>query len=68
MPYSINRKNTELIVDFGKTSYISSAGLRTILLARKTMIGQGSMKVIHVSREIMDIFELTGFSGLVGLE
>lgn len=59
---------TELILDFANLSYISSAGLRVLLIAQKTMSAQGSMKVCNVNDVIMEIFELTGFSGIITIE
>lgn len=52
---------TELIMDFEKLEYISSAGLRVLLSAQKTMNNQGSMKVIHVNETIMEIFEIISY-------
>ena len=59
---------TELIIDFQKLEYISSAGLRVLLSAQKVMGKQGDMKVTHVSEEIMEIFEVTGFSDILTIE
>ncbi len=59
---------TELVFDFEKLEYISSAGLRLLLSAQKTMNKQGSMKVINVGEEIMEIFEITGFSDILTIE
>ena len=59
---------TELIMDFQKLEYISSAGLRVLLSAQKVMGKQGDMKVTHVSEEIMEIFEVTGFSDILTIE
>ena len=58
----------ELVLDLEKMTYISSSGLRVFLQARKSMQGQGSMKVLHVSSDVMDIFDMTGFTGFLGLE
>ena len=58
----------ELTVDLAKLDYISSAGLRVLLSAQKTMNRQGTMKVIHVKPEIMDIFEVTGFVDILDIE
>lgn len=41
--------------DLANLEYISSAGLRVLLSAQKTMNMQGSMKVINVGEEIMEI-------------
>ena len=59
---------TELILDFEKLDYISSAGLRVLLSAQKTMTKQGSMKIIHVNEMVMEVFEVTGFSDILTIE
>ena len=56
---------TELVFDFTKLDYISSAGLRVLLSAQKQMSKQGSMKVTHVNEMVMEVFEVTGFAGLL---
>ena len=58
----------ELTFDFEKLDYISSAGLRVLLAAQKTMNRQGSMKVIHANEMILEIFEVTGFSDILTVE
>ena len=58
---------TELVYDLAKLEYISSAGLRVLLSAQKTMNKQGSMKVINVGEEIMEIFEITGFTDILNI-
>ncbi len=58
----------ELVMDFEKLEYISSAGLRVLLSAQKVMSKQGSMKVIHVSDLIKEIFEVTGFIDILTIE
>ena len=59
---------TELTFDFEKLDYISSAGLRVLLAAQKTMNRQGSMNVKNVNEIIMEIFEVTGFSDILTIE
>ena len=59
---------TELIMDFEKLEYISSAGLRVLLSAQKVMNKQGSMKLIHVCDPVMEVFEVTGFSDILTIE
>lgn len=58
----------ELVMDFKNLDYVSSAGLRVLLMAQKTMNAQGSMKVINVSDTINEIFEVTGFSDILTIE
>ena len=55
----------ELIIDLKEVDYISSAGLRVILLAQKTMSAQGSMSVANVQEDVMEVFELTGFTDIL---
>ena len=59
---------TALTLDFEKLEYISSAGLRVLLSAQKTMNRQGTMKLTHVNETIMEIFEVTGFSDILTVE
>ena len=59
---------TLLTLDFGKLEYISSAGLRVLLSAQKTMNKQGEMKLTHVNDTIMEIFEITGFADILTIE
>lgn len=58
----------ELVLDFTDLEYISSAGLRVILKAQKTMNAQGSMVIRNVSEDIMDIFDITGFIDILTVE
>ena len=59
---------TELTFDLAALEYISSAGLRVLLSAQKTMNRQGTMKLTHVNETIMEIFEVTGFSDILPVE
>lgn len=59
---------SNLIFDFTDVDYISSAGLRVLLSAQKTMNKQGSMKLTGVRSEIMEIFEVTGFTDILTIE
>ena len=59
---------TTLVIDMTALDYISSAGLRVLLSAQKTMNKQGEMKVVHVGETIMEIFEVTEFSDILIIE
>ena len=64
-----NLSNIKLLVlDFAKLEYLSSAGLRVLLIAQKIMDSQGKMIVKNVNSTIMDIFEMTGFSNILSFE
>ena len=57
-----------LILDMKSLEYISSAGLRVLLGAQKKMQKIGSMKVINVCEEVMEVFEMTGFADILVIE
>ena len=59
---------SELVFDLSKLEYISSAGLRVLLSAQKTMNKQGNMVVKNVSNSIMEIFDVTGFSDILTID
>ena len=56
------------ILDFAKLQYTSSAGLRVILLAQKTMNKQGKMILKNVVEAVMEVFEMTGLYDLLTIE
>jgi anti-sigma B factor antagonist len=56
---------TELVLDLKELDYISSAGLRVLLAAQKTMNKQGAMKVQNVNETVNEIFEVTGFTDIL---
>ncbi len=59
----------ELVIDMGETTYISSVGLRAFVSAQKKLnkVG-GSMTLTQVKPCIMEIFEVTGFAGVLTIE
>lgn len=59
---------TDLVIDMEKLSYISSAGLRSLLVAQKVMNNQGSMKIRNVNDLIMEVFTVTGFVDILTIE
>ena len=58
----------ELILDFAELSYLSSAGLRVLLGAQKTMARQGCMVLKNVNETIMEVFEITGFVDILTIQ
>lgn len=59
---------TNLVLDFSALEYLSSAGLRVLLSAQKTMNKQGGMTVKNVNETIKEIFEVTGFCDILTIE
>ena len=59
---------TNLVMDFAELEYLSSAGLRVILSAQKTMNKQGEMVIRNVNETINEVFEITGFIDILTIE
>ncbi len=63
------QKNSNLIIDFLNVQYISSAGLRALLIGQKTAISKrGSMKLVNVSGMVQEVLDLSGFSSILQIE
>ena len=59
----------DLVLDFAAVDYISSAGLRVILMANQQMEDvDGNMTVTNVNEDVRDVFEMTGFDSLLNLD
>ena len=59
----------DLVLDFAAVDYISSAGLRVILMTNQLMEDvDGNMTVKNVNEDVRDVFEMTGFDSLLNLE
>lgn len=54
-----------LLLDLEQLEYLSSAGLRLILAARKRMQDQGSMMLRNTPENILEILTATGFADIL---
>ena len=64
-----NLENTkDLVFDFEKLEYVSSAGLRVLLSTHKKISKTGTFKLINVGKMVMDVFEMTGFADILTIE
>jgi len=60
-------KQVEL--NFTELTYVSSAGLRVLLMGEKAAKAkEGSMILTGVSEEIMEVLEMTGFADMLTIE
>lgn len=59
---------TELVFDLEKLSFITSAGLRVLAIAQKTMSGRGSLKIRNVQTDVQEVFDMTGISSFLTIE
>lgn len=63
------QKGSRVILDFEQVEYVSSAGLRALLIGQKTAGSKkGSMKLIHVQEAVQEVLDLSGFSAILTIE
>ena len=56
----------ELTLDFEKVPYISSAGLRTLLIGQKTAASKrAAMELVHLSQQVLSVLESVGFAKIL---
>ncbi len=62
----IDDSDRAVILDLGRLTYISSAGLRVILLVAKTLQRQdGNLTVCSLSGPVREVFETSGFDKMI---
>jgi stage II sporulation protein AA (anti-sigma F factor antagonist) len=60
---------TRLLLDFSKVDYITSAGLRSVLLAAKRIRASGGrMSLCSLNRHIAEVFDISGFSSILDIQ
>ena len=64
----IGAETKRLVLDLAELEYVSSAGLRTLLIAQKKMNKQGVMLVKNVNENVMSVLTMTGFSDILVIE
>ncbi len=57
-----------LVLDLKDVEYLSSAGLRVLLVAHKVIAKQGKMSLRNVNKSVMEVFDITGFSNILDIE
>ncbi len=58
----IESGESKIVIDFSKTNYISSAGLRVILRALKMLRQKGGeLALCNANEQIKEVLEITGF-------
>lgn len=58
----------ELVLDMKGLDYLSSAGLRVLLAAQKSMARRGTMRIRNVNETIMEVFQITGFIDILHID
>lgn len=64
LPEGVN----ELLYDFSKLDYISSAGLRVLLRTHRSLPMGGKTKVLNCNPIVKEVFSVTGFNDIVEFE
>lgn len=60
--------NETLTLDLSGVPYMSSAGLRCLLAAQKTlMAGGGAMTIVGIQPAVKEVLDITGMSGILTL-
>ncbi len=64
----IQQSEHPVLIDFGKLEYISSAGLRTVLiLAKETKKSNNSLALCSLNETILEVFRISGFDTIVSI-
>ena len=64
----IEAGETVLLFDFEELTYISSAGLRVLLMAARKMQAQGGKALFcSLSEQIAEVFEVSGFNDILSV-
>lgn len=63
------RNIDKLVIDMTDLVYLTSAGLRVLLVAQKVMSERkGELIIRHVNDPIMEVFDITGFNNVLNIE
>ena len=63
------QKCSNVVLDFEEVSYISSAGLRGLLIGQKTAQSKGgSMVLTNVNDTVMEVLKMTGFKNILTIQ
>jgi anti-anti-sigma factor len=63
------QSSSNLTLDFAGVDYISSAGLRALLIGQKTAAAKsGIMEIVHVNDTVLSIFDMVGFSKILTIK
>ncbi len=62
----IDAKHTQILIDFSKLDYLSSAGMRLLLsMTKKLKSIEGSLKFCGINEEVMEIIKMAGFERIL---
>lgn len=65
----LSRDAVDYVLDISDLKYITSAGLRVIVGTQKVAESRGgTLRLLHPTDEVMEIFELTGLADILFIE
>ncbi|MCX6256946.1 MAG: STAS domain-containing protein [Bacteroidia bacterium] len=64
---TIDGGNLKIIADLGKLEYVSSAGLRVLLLAAKKIGKSGYIRVCSLQQQVSEVFHMSGFDAIFSI-
>lgn len=63
---AINQESSRVILDMREVTYVSSAGLRAILLAaRRAQVAKGGLALFGLQASVKEVFDAAGFENIV---
>ena len=63
------QKVNQVVLDFSQCTYVSSAGLRALLIGQKTASSKkGTMKLVNVPEILMNVLKMSGFANILTIE
>lgn len=64
----ITSPNPKLLIDFGGVDFVTSAGLRAVLLlVKKVKAAGGSFALCAVQASVLEVLDITGFTGMLSI-
>ena len=63
---ALDYNGLDLTLDFSNTRYITSAGLRALLIARKKL-SEDTMRILHANENILEVFSASGFDSFISI-
>ena len=62
------QQSKNVVLEMSKCPYMSSAGLRALLLGTKTATSKGgALKLVNVQPTVKDVFDVSGFSTILNI-
>lgn len=65
----ISKGERRLIVDFSRLDFISSSGMRVLLIAAKALkVGEGTLVLCSMKNHVEEVFRISGFDRIISIK